>query len=225
MNILGVMTKHWTPGLVKTRLAAERGEVWASQIHKAFVECLLQRLQQTADQRWLVFTPEGKRADFEQLVPSADFRLVCQATGHLGQRMQAYFEQAFAAGADRVVLIGSDSPTLPLEWIDQAFHALQADDVVLGPAEDGGYYLVGARNSVPPIFGEMPYSSPQLWTATVDKLQAAHISFACLPTWYDVDETPNLQRLWQELATDEPTEAACSILKEKLHQLINSPFA
>ena len=82
-----------------------------------------------------------------------------------------------------MVLIGSDSPTMPAQFIDDAFAALDSDPVVLGPSRDGGYYLVGAAGQVPPIFTEIDWSTPAVWRQTVDRLGKAGCRFAELPPW------------------------------------------
>ena len=97
------------------------------------------------------------------------------------------------------MLIGSDSPTLPADYIQQAFERLQQHDAVLGPTEDGGYYLIGIRDAVPPVFDGVQWGSPQVWRQTVDRLHESKVRFATLPTWYDVDVLDDLERLQAEL--------------------------
>ena len=101
--------------------------------------------------------------------------------------MQQYFVDALAHGARRVVLLGSDSPTLPLDYIERAWASLDDHPVVLGPTQDGGYYLIGIRDEVPPIFDHIAWSTPQVWDQTVSRLHQSQIPFAELPGWYDVD--------------------------------------
>ena len=119
--------------------------------------------------------------------------------------MQNFFHSSFGRGAERVVLLGSDSPNLPKEFVSQAFQMLASHKVVvLGPADDGGYYLIGlALAPVPPIFEGIAWSTPTVWDQTVAILRANEIPFACLPTWYDVDRLADLRRL------------ACDLQKEK----------
>ena len=102
-------------------------------------------------------------------------------------------------GFVRVVIIGSDSPTLPVEYIEQAFDALARAPVVLGPARDGGYYLIGLATGVlPPIFSDMPWSQPTLFNATRQRLSDAEIPLSVLPEWFDVDQLAD----WREVAVE-----------------------
>ncbi len=128
-----------------------RCESPASLLYRRFLVTLLRRFDHVAQRRVLAYTPPERRAEFA-LVASDAWTLDAQVSGDLGKRMQHYFAEAFRRGADRVVLIGSDSPTLPLEYVTGAFQLLDTFPVVLGPSADGGYYLVGAAGEVPPIF-------------------------------------------------------------------------
>lgn len=206
MNCLGMFAKYWEPGRVKTRLAATIGAEAAATIYAEFIRSLLVRLSEVGERRWLCFTPDGRRAEFESLAGSL-WHAVPQAVGDLGQRMSAYFDEAFTASADRVVLIGSDSPTLPHAHVTRAFSALREHDVVLGPTLDGGYYLVGARGHTPPIFEDISWSTSEVWKQTVERLERSGLSYEELPSWYDVDERADLFRLRDELLrsdSDEP---------------------
>src|SRR5262245_46316137 len=119
MNHLGVLARHWTPGEVKTRLAATIGPSAAARFHLAFLTPVLRRLDAVGDVRRLNYTPLERAPDFESL---AGKRWQCspQVSGDLGQRMRAFFETAFSGGARRAVLIGADSPTLPVEYVELA---------------------------------------------------------------------------------------------------------
>ena len=110
--------------------------------------------------------------------------------------MRGFFEGEFEDGATRVVLIGSDCPALDPTIVITAFLCLEGRDVVLGPSTDGGYYLVGARESVPPIFDGITWSSPGVLSQTIDRLKDTGLSLAVLPPWYDVDTPEN----WRMLA-------------------------
>ncbi len=201
MRQLGMFAKFWAPGEVKTRLAARIGPEQAARLHRVFLETLIERLALVADRRVLVYTPSTRRLEFGELA-AAGWELQPQDDGDLGQRMQVYFQRAFASGATQVVLIGSDSPTLPTMLIESAFKQLDETQTVLGPAADGGYYLVGATGAVPPIFDRIAWSRPSVWTDTVARLEAARWTFSALPCWYDVDDWDDLQRLRAEL--DQP---------------------
>lgn len=197
---LGLFAKYWHPGQVKTRLAAGVGPERAAAIYCQFVHALLARLETHAEDRLLAFTPEQHAVDFGTIL-SDHWRLLPQAEGDLGQRMEDFFARRFAEGYQRVVLLGTDSPNLPLEIVDRALAELKTHQVVLGPTEDGGYYLVGAQGpNVPPIFSDIPWSTPQVWDETVQSLQSAGTTFHTLRDWYDVDNMADYQRLLLDLA-------------------------
>lgn len=200
MNVLALFAKHWRPGAVKTRLAARWGSAPAARLHLVFLESLLKRLESVGDQRWLAFTPGESRAAFAELAGD-NWQLRQQACGDLGQRMAALLDEAFSAGATRVVLLGADSPHLPLPHIRRAFELLEHHRVVLCPAEDGGYCLLGVRGGRPPIFTDIAWSTSQVYARTIQRLQAAGIPYASLPPWYDIDTPADLQRLRDELKT------------------------
>jgi rSAM/selenodomain-associated transferase 1 len=192
---LGIFAKHWQPGAVKTRLAASIGEKSAATLHRCFVETLLSRFRHVADRQILCFAPADSADKFRQL-DLGRWTLEPQASGDLGERMERYFAGALL-GSDcpRTLLIGSDSPDLPQEYVSEAFDKLHEFAVVLGPATDGGYYLIGASQTVPPIFDNIPWSTPEVWTQTISRLTAAQIPYHVLPEWYDVDDFTGLRRL------------------------------
>jgi rSAM/selenodomain-associated transferase 1 len=195
---LGVFAKYWEPGAVKTRLAAAIGDRRASELYRLLLATSLRRFAAAEDRHVLAFTPPDRQAGFLELA-GPGWLLQPQAEGDLGVRIKQYFVNAFQGGADTVVLLGADSPTLPHAYLTQAFVALEERPVVLGPAQDGGYYLVGARDRVPPIFDDVAWGSSQVWRQTIALLQQADCPFAVLPEWYDVDEADDLIRLRSDL--------------------------
>ncbi len=182
---LGVFAKRPRAGDVKTRLAAETSPDWAVEVAAAFLGDLLDRLTAVEARRVLAFAPADTEPYFAELVRGR-FALTPQQDGDLGRRMAAFFQQQLEAGAGSVVLVGTDSPTLPLDLIGQAFAELQGADVVLGPAADGGYYLIGCARRVPPLFDGVAWGGPHVLLETVERLPA-DCRVAVLPPWYDVD--------------------------------------
>ncbi len=214
MNMLTLFAKHWTPGKVKTRLAATVGDESAAGIYREFVATLLERLSTLGDRRAVYFSPEKHREEFANLAGES-WQLRLQSDGGLGDRMARMFEAELAAPDARCVLLGTDSPNVPIPVVESAFDALHSVKLVLGPTGDGGYYLVGARDEVPPLFEEMPFSTPQLWQATIDRLRRLGWregeDYALLPAWYDVDTVEDLHHLQRDLhaltATNDPALA------------------
>ena len=214
---LGIFAKHWQPGAVKTRLAASIGDEAAAALHRCFVQTLLSRFQSIADRQVLCFTPADSAESFRQLNLGC-WTLQPQASGDLGTRMQHYFSNALSANnPPRTVLIGSDSPDLPLEYLDESFDKLREFPVVLGPTTDGGYYLIGLSHSVPPIFDNISWSTPEVWPQTVARLTAAGIPYHIPPQWYDVDDLSGLRRLYNSLGPTNP-------LRDSISSLLTSNF-
>lgn len=212
---LGLFAKYWQPGQVKTRLAKSIGEERAAAVYCQFICALLERLDGCCKRRWLACTPSDQIGQFEGILPEG-WQLESQVDGDLGQRMRSFFERRFAEGCRRIVLLGSDSPHVPRQYVRQAFDQLQSHDVVIGPTEDGGYWLIGVADCVPDIFETIPWSTPQVWSATVEAIHSAGLSHAVLPSWYDVDEQDDLKRLTDELRRDSGREPTLDRLRDFL---------
>jgi rSAM/selenodomain-associated transferase 1 len=197
--VLGIFGKKPEPGHVKTRLAVDLGAEAASKIHEAMLFDVLETWSSEAilapgGRRVLVYSPADAGPWFDTRVPEC-LALQPQVEGDLGARMRGFFAGEFEDGAKRVVLIGSDCPTLDPTIVITAFLCLEGRDVVLGPSADGGYYLVGARDAVPPIFDSITWSSPGVLSQTIDRLKDTGLSLAVLPPWYDVDTPENWRTL------------------------------
>ena len=197
--LLGMFAKQPLPGLVKSRLARDSTPEWAAQVAHAFLRDLLDRLTPLPLRRVLVFAPAAARTFFTE-VAAGRFELVPQSDGDLGTRLTCFLQEQFQSGAERIVLIGTDSPTLPREFVEQAFHALDDAEVVLGPATDGGYYLLGCRRFVPDLFRGVTWGSERVLSETVERVQVAGLRLALLPPWYDVDTLENWRMLRGHLA-------------------------
>ena len=198
MRQFGMFAKYWEPGRVKTRLAARLGDAAASGVYRAFLECLVERFGSVGDRRVLVYAPVDCERHFAELAGNR-YQLQSQSPGDLGARMQSYFEQAQRGGMQRVVVIGSDSPSLPVSYVDQAFTELEQFPCVLGPSRDGGYYLLGLAGRLPPIFADFPWSTDRVLELTRERLRAAGYTWCELPEWYDVDDADDLATLRGEL--------------------------
>lgn len=183
---LGLFAKWPQAGHVKTRLAEATSARWAADVARAFLLDTLHRLATVDARRIVAYTPATAIKEFDDLV-NGIFALRCQGDGDLGQRLERFFHQALAEGAGRVVVVGTDSPTLPVSLVQGAFDQLREADVVLGPATDGGYYLIGCAGRLPPVFDGVPWSTNEVLAATVARLNGANLRVALLPPWYDVD--------------------------------------
>ena len=188
------------PGAVKTRLAAATGPAFAAQIYHAFLSDLLPRIRDACDQRVLAYTPDTpKSVAFFRDLTDGDATLWPQPSGSLGERLSAGFD-TFLGQFQRVIVIGSDTPTLPPELIAEADESLENSDCVLGPAVDGGYYLVGLRRSCADMFTDIVWDGPNVLEQTVSRVQSAGLSLHVLRPWYDVDTVDDLHALRGHLA-------------------------
>lgn len=194
MRQFGIFAKYWRPGNVKTRLAVSVGDELAADLHRVSVEILLARFGNVADRHVLSVWPPEDSHRFRAVIPSS-WELTAQVDGDLGTKMAGYFAAAFAAGATQAVLIGADSPMMPRDVPEQAFKALDHDPVVIGPSDDGGYYVIGCRAPLPPIFADIAWSTPDVWSQTTMALQKAHCAFRELPICFDIDRLDDVRRL------------------------------
>ena len=213
MDHLGVFAKHWTPGKVKTRLAATIGESQSAAVYREMLTYLVDSLQSAGDRRTIAFTPSESQDQFTALVQSvtppdpqmdtAAWQLAPQAEGSLGNRMTHFFESTFSDSSTRnVVLIGSDCPTISPGVCDEAFTMLKTNDVVLGPTFDGGYYLVGMSQRYYDVFSGITYSTESVFDQTLMKMKQDGITFSLLPQLQDIDEHPQLVALREALVSD-----------------------
>jgi len=214
-----MFAKFWSPGDVKTRLAASLGPARAAAIHRLFVETLVARMGKIADRRTIAFSPAETRAAFRDLAGDR-WQLTTQSEGDLGCRMRSFFEQSLPSSSG-VVVIGSDSPDLPIDFIDRAFAALESHDVVLGPAQDGGYYLVGAARTLPPIFDEVAWGTNQVWSQTMSHLRAASCRWTAVPAWFDVDDKDDLRALLGRLKSFRQRDTYFARLDSQLQGLLS----
>ncbi|MCS7467065.1 TIGR04282 family arsenosugar biosynthesis glycosyltransferase [Stieleria sp. ICT_E10.1] len=199
--ILGVMAKYWASGQVKTRLGATIGMPQAADVHRAFCQHLATQLAAVAEERSFVITPRDRQADFAALLPEG-WGIRFQGEGELGCRMKAWFMQATESDVD-AVLIGADCPLLEAAVVDRAGELLGEHDVVLGPAIDGGYYLIGLRgpwrNVYQGLMEQMPWSSDSVFDLTCLRAEQAGLRVATLPPMEDVDTITELQHLVNQL--------------------------
>jgi len=187
-------------GRVKTRLAAAIGDPAALRVYRRLAEHTLREAAALAGQGVQVrvhHTPAHAGDAVRAWLGDGPVYLP-QAEGDLGARMEDAFARAFAAGAERVVIVGSDLPDLSAALLRRAFGALDAHPAVLGPARDGGYYLLGLTRPVLGIFDGIAWSTPGVLAATLDRFQAAGIEPAMLETLADVDEAEDLPAGWME---------------------------
>lgn len=194
MRTFGVFCKHPRPGQVKARLAEHIGPQSAVSLSAAFLDDLTLEFRQVGERRILGFSPAESVNYFEPF-SRFGYDLWPQPDGDLGTRLNAFFSENLQADGDRCVLIGSDSPTIPIEYVQMAFDRLDDYDCVLGPATDGGYYLVGLSRYAPELFENIIWSGSSVLAQTVQRIASSDLSLALLPPWYDIDDVDDLWML------------------------------
>lgn len=180
------------PGAVKTRLAAEIGAEAAASVYRSVAERVLEATAPAPGEyeRLVFFDPPDALAAVRAWLPGV--RLLPQSEGDLGTRMANAFARAFARGATRVAIVGTDAPDVSRETVRDALDALAAADVVLGPAEDGGYYLLALKEPRPALFEGIAWSTPTVAAETRARAAAAGLSLRELPALRDVDTREDL---------------------------------
>ena len=187
-----IFVKAPRAGFVKTRLAAALGPHGALAAYRALVERVLGELSPLRDVE-LRFTPDDAASEISTWLRPC-WRTAPQGEDDLGARMSRAFAEAFASGATRVVLIGSDCPHVTTGDIAAAAAALDDHDAVLGPAEDGGYWLVALRAPAPGLFGQIAWSTEGVLTQTLARAQSLGLRVHLLRTLPDVDTVEDWQR-------------------------------
>lgn len=217
MRTLGMFAKQPIPGRVKTRLAADWGNERAAALYECFVRDLLDKFATAGDRRIIGFAPasDESRQWFTKSSEQAaedSWTLWPQPELDLGGRMANYFETWTESAEQRTILIGSDSPSLPVEYLEQAWQLLEENDCVLGPATDGGYYLVGLRGTITDFaapFNGVEWSTAEVLSRTVELLKTHDLSLGLLPPWYDVDSAEAVITLTGHLAASELSRNPC----------------
>ena len=189
-DALAVIAKEPVAGLAKTRLVPALGEAGAARAATAMLADTLAAVRATGADPWLCFTPVEARERLGRL--AAGFGLLAQASGDLGDRLAACLADLLATGADRVTIVGADTPHVPVTSYQRAFALLDEADVVLGPALDGGYYLVAAKAARPELFVGIPMGTEVVLTETLARATAAGLVVALLPPLCDLDMVEDL---------------------------------
>lgn len=186
MDILLVFVKNPIPGQVKTRLARTIGDEKAADIYRFLLGKTRQvALDAPTDRRWL-FYADGVPAE-DDIWPTELFEKYAQCPGDLGERMADAFQRAFAAGGKHVIIIGSDCPELTVEILEEAFAALDTCDAIIGPARDGGYYMLGMNRFIPELFQGIAWSTPAVLAQTFEAFDRLRLDYGIFPTLSDID--------------------------------------
>jgi rSAM/selenodomain-associated transferase 1 len=180
-------------GEVKTRLEPALSAEQARDVYVALIADFFARLQDS-NYRPTVFLSGERTRELDALIDSKQ-PVVAQIDGDLGARLTAAFAELLRSPGDRAVIVGSDSPDLPLAYLKRAFRSLKHRDVVIGPAIDGGYYLIGLRAPAPALFRDVHWGTTNVFDDTLGAIERERLSLALLPPWYDVDDAASLRFL------------------------------
>jgi uncharacterized protein len=211
-SALALMTKAPRAGEVKTRLVPLLTNEEAAQLNKCFlldtaaaIAVCCNRLSASNAGRSsvigvAVYTPVGAESDYADILP-ADFSLLPQRGEDFGERLYFAAEDVFKSGSNAVCLIDSDSPTIPAENFTRAIQllSLPGDRIVLGPCDDGGYYLIGLKRLHREVFERIDWSTDRVLEQTLRRADEIGVEVKFLPTGYDVDDGAALRRLRDEL--------------------------
>jgi rSAM/selenodomain-associated transferase 1 len=200
---LAVMAKVPAAGAVKTRLCPPLTPDDAATLARCFLQDRVEQLSAVAAGDPIVaFAPAGREAEMRALLPPG-IRLVAQAEGDLGTRLDRLLTDLLAEGYPAAIAVDADSPTLPTAHVERACRDLTggAVDVVVGPCDDGGYYLIGLRAPAPVLFRAMPWSTARVLDETLQRAERARLALALLPPWFDVDRGDDLARLRRSAGT------------------------
>ena len=199
---IAIMAKAPEAGQVKTRLVPPLSREEAADLYRCLLlDKLLQVGQLQGVDSYVAYTPAEALPVMRALAPPP-FTLIPQSGADLGDRLHRLSAILLDRGHPGVIIIDSDTPTLPTAYLLQAIERLQgpSSDLVLGPAEDGGYYLVGLKRPCRTLFDGIQWSGPTVLTDTLRRATAQQLQVATLPSWFDVDTADDLRRLRLDLA-------------------------
>ncbi len=197
-NALLVIAKRPAPGQTKTRLSPPLSPAHAAALYECFLRDTIELVGRVPGVRpAIAYLPAAEAAYFAKLAP--DFELILQEGEELGARLDNALTRYLRLGYERVVIMNSDSPTLPVACLTAAFEELADHDVVLGLCDDGGYYLIGLKQPAPRLLREVKMSTATVAADTLALAAAEGLRVKLLPTWYDIDNAAALDRLIDEL--------------------------
>jgi rSAM/selenodomain-associated transferase 1 len=202
------------PGFAKTRLAAAMGNPTAAEVYSCMLEHAIEELKKLPPGISVTLSGATESdAVYLKSLALAFWTLEIQSGNDIGERMKMSFHAALTSGHTRALLIGSDIPDMNEELLLRALTMLDTHDVVMGPAFDGGYYLLGLKKLVPELFEDIPWSTELVFSASRKILVREELSHAILPRRADVDDVEDLLR-WV-------SETGASTLRKKLRSVLS----
>lgn len=191
-NSLGIIFRTPEYGKVKKRLASETGHEMALSIYKKMLFTTIEKVLPLNNVDIYGFYdgkfPEDIALRYKKII------LIPQKGKDLGEKLHNAVIYLYERLYRKIVLIGADSPDLPMVYITEAFLRLDSFEVTIGPSEDGGYYLIGMKRPADYLFKDMPWGSPEVLGRTINILKKQKIPYSLLPEWYDIDNLEALKR-------------------------------
>ncbi|MFC1667792.1 TIGR04282 family arsenosugar biosynthesis glycosyltransferase [Chlamydiota bacterium] len=199
-EILIVFVKYPEPGSVKTRLGASIGDRNASLIYKELTELILKNTANRNYKTVIYFAPQKRKKEIIAWL-GGFHEYYAQQGELLGQKLQHAFKEVFRNGAKKIVVIGTDCPYVCSRLINKAFSELDSGDCVIGPAQDGGYYLLGMKRYYPEIFTDIEWSTATVFTQTAEQMRKSQLDFSVLSVLSDIDTYHDLHTLKKDLSS------------------------
>lgn len=204
-NTLIVFAKLPEPGKVKTRLAQDLGEQRAAEIYSDIARDIISRVSESSTYETLIyFDPPDKKNEITLWLKECTYieseRLIPQEGGSLGERILSAFESIFSSGAKSAVIIGTDCTDVNANMIEESFQELREYDAVLGPAQDGGYYLLGLNSLIPELFQEIGWSTEYVLEQTISRLNKLGLNYKLRETLRDIDNLNDLNSVSKNYA-------------------------
>lgn len=204
-NILSFFVKYPRPGYVKTRLSKYLGKEKAASLYKLCAEELITRISHKEFSKVIFYAPAKAKSKIKNWLKQ-DLILLPQKGCSLGERLKNAFLEMFAKGAEKVIIIGTDSPLLEARIILKAFKVLDIYDLVLGPSSDGGYYLIGLtlkhknnENFYFPLFKNIKWQDKDVFSSTLKKAEKLKLKVKALKEYFDIDVAEDLIFLKREI--------------------------
>ncbi len=212
-----VLAKAPEPGKVKTRLSPPLTPEQSCSVHEACLRCTCASLDQRKHiRRILAISPDIATESFGSFL-GEDWLRWPQGDGDLGARLSRLIEQACAPLPQAVLCLGADSPTLPTNLLDEALYAIARFDVVLGPCDDGGVYVIGVSKPIEELFADVRWGGEEVFSQLRQNALNMGASIAILDGWYDIDHYQDLQRARADLL-----KASASASRDQLLRVIES---
>ena len=197
-EILIVFTRFPQPGQTKTRLIPALGAARAADLQRMMAEYTFAQCCELANKRDLIIAVHYEGGDEQALRGWIPAPMICrpQGSGSLGERLARSFADSFITGKERVIIVGSDCPFLTPEILANGFDLLQKNDLVIGPAHDGGYYLIGFSKPEPLLLADIAWGTDKVFLQTAEIAKKRGLTLALLPVLADIDRPEDLHNLY-----------------------------